>query len=297
MPGIGAQPHPKVKHWLEYFTQHPVGRERFEALLFRCGAYQEMIDQTLVRYGMPRALMGLVITESGCVSDIESPAGARGLWQFMPATARAYHLRVKAGVVDERISPPKATGAAIRFLTDLKRKMGSWELTLASYNMGPFGLAARVRRAGAGTTYWQLADAGLIPDETANYVPYIQAYALILENLERFGFSSSQRRAPVPTGDFEAPSGTRLSQVARAAGASLELIQSLNPDVVGPVVPAVTGPPFVLSVPQEMLLRAREALDGLLTSGDEADLCVSSTFDWGHQRFTSKMAAQCRNAN
>jgi membrane-bound lytic murein transglycosylase D len=291
---VGVEPHPKVQRWLEYYSQHPVGRERFQALLFRCGEFQELIDETLVRRGLPRVLLSLVITESGCVPDIESPAGARGLWQLMPATARAYHLRVRPGVVDERISPPKSSDAAVRFLADLKRKAGSWELALASYNMGPFGVAARRRRAGVGATFWQLADAGLLPEETANYVPRIQAYALILDNLEHFGFSTAQRRSPVPTADFEAPPGTRLSQVARAAGTSLQRLRALNPDVVGATVPALSGPPFVLSVPKERVFRAREAIGDLVSSGDEADLCVSSEFDWGAERFTPRMAAECR---
>jgi hypothetical protein len=85
-----------------------------------------------------------------------------------------------------------------------------------------------------------------------------------------------------------------LSQVARAAGTSLQRLRALNPDVVGATVPALSGPPFVLSVPKERVFRAREAIGDLVSSGDEADLCVSSEFDWGAERFTPRMAAECR---
>jgi hypothetical protein len=50
----------------------------------------------------------------------------------------------------------------------------------------------------------------------------------------------------------------------------------------------------VLSVPKERVFRAREAIGDLVSSGDEADLCVSSEFDWGAERFTPRMAAECR---
>lgn len=294
VPAIGAETHPKVKRWLKYFTENGVGRERFQTILFRCGEFQDLIEQTLAHYSLPISLLALVITESGCIADIKSPAGAKGLWQFMPATARAYHLRVKDGVVDERVSPAKATEAAVHFLSDLKKKMGSWEFALASYNMGPFGLAARVRKAGGNVNFWQLADAQLLPEETANYVPRIQAYALILANLERFNFSASQRRTPVAVSDFEAPAGTRLGQVARATGASVTQLKRLNPDIVGQVVPTLPGSPFLLQLPKRSVFRARSALEKLLESGDEADRCVPSDFDWGTQRFTARMASECR---
>jgi hypothetical protein len=288
-PAIGAEDDANVRRWVEYYTQNQVGREEFQNMLFRCGAYQDLIEKTLVQSGLPRALLALVMTESGCVPHAESPVGARGLWQFMPATARAYHLHVKEGVIDERISPPKSTAAAVKFLADLYRKMGSWEFALASYNMGPFGLAARIKRAGGDVTFWDLADNGLLPEETAKYVPRIQAYALILENLARFNFSTAQMRATEVTAELEAPPGTRLGMVARAASTSLEHLELLNPDVVGTVVPDLPGSRFMVQVPKEDMFRARSVLEQLLADGDQRDRCVSSAFDWGSERFSDEM--------
>lgn len=288
-PAIGTEDDPNVRRWVEYYTQNQVGREEFQNMLFRCGAYQDLIEKALVQNGMPRALLALVMTESGCVPHAESPVGARGLWQFMPATARAYHLHVKEGVIDERISPPKSTEAAVKFLADLYRKMGSWEFALASYNMGPFGLSARIKRAGGDVTFWDLAAAGYLPDETAKYVPRIQAYALILENLARFNFSTAQMRATEVTAEIEAPPGTRLGIVARAASTSLDHLKLLNPDIVGNVVPDLPGSHFMVQVPKEDVFRARSVLEQLLADGDESDRCVSSAFDWGSERFSEKM--------
>jgi len=91
--------------------------------------------------------------------------------------ARAYHMRVVDDVIDERLSPPKSTEAGISFLSDLKSKLGSWDLAFAAYNCGPFGVLGRIARAGGDVGFWDLVDAEMLPEETANYVPTIEAFA------------------------------------------------------------------------------------------------------------------------
>jgi len=293
IPAIGAQDHPEVQRWLEYYTSHSVGRELFQTMLFRCGAEQDLINATLVHHGLPLDLLAVVFTESACVLSAESAVGARGLWQFMASTARAYHLHVQEGVVDERLSPVKSTEAAVRYLADLYRKMGSWEMAFASYDAGsgPFRMLARLRQAGTSATFWDLADARLIPEETARYVPRIQAYAVILANLRHFDFSTAQMHTAEQTADLEVPSRARLGQVARAAGTSVAYLRSLNPDLVGTVIPDLPNDRFVLQVPKATVFRARETLGQYLR--EQLDLCVSSAFDWGRERFTAEIQAQC----
>jgi membrane-bound lytic murein transglycosylase D len=90
-------------------------------------------------------------------------------------------------------------------------------------------------------TFWDFAGTGDLPEETAEYVPRIQAYALILENLARFNFSMAQMRATEVTAELGAPPGTRRGIVARAASTSLDHLELLNPDILGMVVPDVPG--------------------------------------------------------
>jgi hypothetical protein len=293
IPAIGAHNDPEVQRWLEYYTSHSVGRELFQTMLFRCGAHQDLIDKTLVHYGLPDDLLAVVLTESGCVASAESAVGARGLWQFMAPTARAYHLHVQEGVLDERLSPVKATEAAVKYLADLYRKLGSWEMAFASYNAGsgPFRMLARLQQAGGSATFWDLAKENLIPEETARYVPRIQAYALILANLRHFDFSTAQLRTTEETADLEVPSRARLGQVARAAGTSVAVLRSLNPDLVGTVIPRLPDNRFVLQVPKATAHRARETLGQFLL--EQLDQCVPSAFDWGRERFTVEMQTRC----
>jgi hypothetical protein len=294
MPDIPVADDPRVQRFFEYYTENQVGREQFQAMLFRCGAYRDLIQAALIRYDVPPSLLAVVFTESGCQAVANSPVGARGLWQFMPDSGRAYHLRIIKDALDERLSPPKETEAAIRFLNDLYRKFGAWDLSFAAYNMGPFGLMARLQRLEEGGGFWDLADADVLPDETANYVPQIEAFALILANLQKLKFAGAQLRPPEVTSDLDVPPGTRLGLVARAASTSVVEIRSLNLDVIGDRVPAVPGERFAIQVPKDVVWQARDTLAGLIAQSSSEDECVPETFDWGKRRFTPEMATECR---
>lgn len=293
MPTIPVEDDPRVQKTFEFYTQNTVGRETFQSMLFRCGAYRDLIQATLIRYGLPKDLVAVVMMESTCSPLAKSPVGAAGLWQFMPETARAYHLRVQDGVVDERLNPFKATEAGVRFLAQLYEKLRSWDLVFASYNLGPFGVIARLERAGGDVGFWDLVDSDLLPEETSNYAPGIQALALINENLQKLRFAGSQMRAPQMTSDLEAPAGTRLSMVARAASMSTNELKQLNLDIVGERVPSLPGG-FAVQVPQDVVFQARDTLKALLAQKDDADLCVSPSFDWGKQQFKPEMAQACQ---
>jgi hypothetical protein len=293
LPGIGVKDDPRVRELFEFHTRNAVGRETFQELLFRCGTYLEVVQTALDRYGLSLDLFAVPMVASGCVPDVESVDGGRGLWQLTPAAAKGYHLRLKPQVVDERIDPAKSSDAAARLLQDLFRKTGSWELALAAYRSGPLALLARLKAAGDGAGYWQLAASGRLPDEAVKLVPKVQAFALILANLAKFRFEPVPHRPLEVTATLEVPPGTRLGLVARAAGSSTTKIRELNPDMLGDRVPDWPGEKFVVRVPKDAGVRARESLGGLIASADHADECVPHGFDWGRQRFTIAMASRC----
>jgi membrane-bound lytic murein transglycosylase D len=236
--------------------------------------------------------LAVVLAESGCDPVAKSPVGAEGLWQFMPEAARHYHLHLIDDVVDERHSPKKSTEAAIRFLSDLFKKFESWDLAFAAYNMGPYGLAGRMHRAGGDVGFWDLLDADQLPRETASYVPTIQAFALILENLQGLKFNGAQMKTPEITADLDAPPGTRLGLIAHAASTSVQQLRQLNLDLQGDVVPSIPGALFAVQVPKDVLWQAREKLEELTTHGSQDDLCVPPTFNWGVQKFNPKMCGK-----
>jgi cell wall-associated NlpC family hydrolase len=92
--------------------------------------YADLFTQAGNRYGVPPALLAAVAkTESGFNSSAVSSAGATGLMQFMPATAKGLG-------VDAR-DPASSIDGAARYLSKLTKQFGSTELALAAYNAGP----------------------------------------------------------------------------------------------------------------------------------------------------------------
>lgn len=140
-------------------------------------------------HGIPEELMNVGIIESQFQKDAGSPAGAVGIWQFMKSTASQYGLKV--GRRDERKDPIRSTVAAAQHLRDLYEELGDWFLALAAYNAG----LGRISRALASTGYidfWKLARSGVLAQQTAEYVPRFIAVTLIVNNLEKYGFTSDE---------------------------------------------------------------------------------------------------------
>jgi len=135
----------------------------------------------------------MVLVESALSAGNVSTAGAAGLWQFTPATAKMYGLKLGDGV-DERMDPRKATEAAARYIRELILDFGTGSsvmLALAAYNVGPGKVKRAVRKVEdpiRQRDFWYLYRARALPAETRQYVPKIVAAILIGRNPERFRF-------------------------------------------------------------------------------------------------------------
>ena len=205
-----------------------------ERMLGRAEAYFPLVEKALCERGLPEELKYLAVVESMLQVKAGSHAGAAGLWQFMPHTARHYGLRVDY-LIDERYDVEKSTEAAGEFLADLYAYFGDWHLVAAAYNAGP----VRVRRAirAAGNVWSYTAIERYLPRETRNYVSTYVAVAYTLNYHQKHGLEARPQDAMM-VGTTTLYKRTSLRTLSEATGLKYRTLRNLNPAVLTGVVPA-----------------------------------------------------------
>jgi soluble lytic murein transglycosylase-like protein len=122
--------------------------------------YADLFARATTKYGLPQNLLaGVGKVESGYNPRAVSPAGAQGLMQIMPGTAK--------GLGVNPLDPAQAIDGAARLLSNHLREFGSVPLALAAYNAG----GGAVRKHGGIPPY----------AETQAYVPKVQAAMAALQ--------------------------------------------------------------------------------------------------------------------
>jgi membrane-bound lytic murein transglycosylase D len=161
-PGRGGAGIPYYDLWL--------ARERARPVPASAPSLMPSLREAFRSEGVPPELAWIAEAESTLNPSASSPAGAAGLFQLMPSTARS--LGLSTFLPDERTDPGRSARASARYLRTLYGKFGSWPLALAAYNAGE----GRLRRAMAsrGASDFRDADPSL-PSETQMYVPKVCA--------------------------------------------------------------------------------------------------------------------------
>ena len=197
--------HDRIAHWMAVLTGSQ--RRGVEQTLGKKTQYEVMIAKKLEARQMPADLIYLAMIESNFNPNATSRVKAKGLWQFMGATAREFGLTVR-GQTDERTDPEKATDAALTFLQQLKDRFGSWYLAAAAYNSGG-GTVSKALRKTTGRTTGSDADFFLImpnlPRETQDYVPKLIATARVGNDPARYGLKVQEQAGMVDLSAVSAP--------------------------------------------------------------------------------------------
>lgn len=207
--------------------------DRPQAILWlkRTTRYFPTIEAILKRHDLPDDLKYIAVAESALRPHVGSPKGAIGFWQFMPATARKYGLRVDR-FKDDRRNVVKSTEAAARYFKDLYAHLGSWGLAAAAFNMGEEGLKAEMLAQGI-TDYYRL----YLPLETQRYLFRVLSVKRILEDPAQFGFTLEPEDHYPPIDvertTVDCPEETALAVVAEAAKTDFKWIKDLNPEIRG----------------------------------------------------------------
>jgi hypothetical protein len=271
LPALPVPISPRTLRFVNFFSQSEKGREAFAQRFRRAGRYRAHVEQALRDAEMPEDLLWLVAIVSGFEPQATSPKGATGLFQFMPETAARYGLAMNEEV-DERRSITRATAAAVQHLRELYDHFGQWDLALAAYNLGQDKVDEAVaklkerrgpKKANDPLELKDLVEARLIPKETANFVPQLQAFAIVAANRGRFGLDDLDVAPRLDLGEIAVPPGTPLALVARAAGVSVSVLRDYNPHLLRDRAPQGSSDVLV-SVPADRVSAALAAFPSLL---------------------------------
>jgi membrane-bound lytic murein transglycosylase D len=245
-------------HVRQFVDQFQTGYRRavVEKWLARSGQYLPMILDVFRQKGLPDELVFTAMIESGFNPVAVSRAGAKGLWQFMAPTARRYGLRIDEWL-DERLDPEKSTMAAARHLLDLYAVFGSWNLVQAAYNAGEMRVLQAIRAMGT-SDFWTLRSGQVLRDETKNFIPAIQAAALIAREPERYGFVFIPAE-PLSYEVVTVPRGTSLTRLAARSDLPIGAFERLNPELKVKQTPPDS--PYPLKVPVGGAKGVRAALE------------------------------------
>lgn len=157
--------------WIKKVTPRPMPKGAAELV--------PKLKKIFAREHVPPELVWVAEVESGFDARARSPAGAVGLFQLMPETAKEHGLHIWPR--DERRQPEPAARAAAQQLRQLYRQFGDWRLAVAAYNCGA-GTVQRSLDRNHAKDFSGIATH--LPAETQMYVPKVEATVLHREGLE-----------------------------------------------------------------------------------------------------------------
>ena len=212
----------------------------FQRGLNRASKYEGPLRARLCEAGLPEDLIWMAMVESMFQNKIVSPAGAGGMWQFVPSTARRYQLRMDS-YVDERYNWERCTEAAIEYLKNLHDFFdGRWDLAITAYNMGEGGLSRAIAANGGETDFFKLIQTPPASDrirmESKKYYPRLLAYIVVTANPEKYGFT----RGTEPPDDVDrvpVQGMYSLAKLDQALGFAPNTLEQLNPDLLRDATP------------------------------------------------------------
>ena len=127
-----------------YYLTHQ--KQKFLNMLNNGYDYIPLIKNQIQKANIPNNLIFVAMAESYFSSKARSNKKAIGLWQFMPKTAKRFNLKINK-YIDERKDPIKSTVAALKYLSNLKSRLGKWYLAIMAYNCGEARVIEGITRA------------------------------------------------------------------------------------------------------------------------------------------------------
>ena len=214
----------------------------------RANAIFPLIEPILKEEGVPSDLKYLAVAESA-LSNAVSPAGARGLWQFMKDAAAGYGLEVNAEV-DERYHLEKATHAACKYMKKEKERLGSWVLAAAAYNGGPGRIIEEMAKQRA-KSFFEL---NLAADETMRYPFRIVAIKEVMEHQADYDYAIEKEHLYSPLSEYKTVSVkgavANWGDFAKENGTNYRMLKLYNPWLIDSKLTNKEGKTYFIHLPK-----------------------------------------------
>ena len=272
MPDLPVTWTSRLIDYLVFYKDDPRGRAIMTSWLEAQGRYRDLIVSHLRAAHLPEDLLYDSMIESSYDPGDSSSAGALGIWQFMPAAAKIYGLRIDHWV-DERRDPLRATIAQMDYFADLYQRFGNWEIALAAFNVGYGATLKSIARYNTNDYYQLCQYENGLPWETCLYTPKVLAAAIVGHNRAFFGYDKVKESAPESFDEVTVPTSVSFAVIARASGSTEADIKRLNPQLRrGRTPPGETG--YTVRVPAGAKADFQRKLADLQTEWDGYDAYV-----------------------
>ena len=227
-------------------------RKYYPALMAKAKYYFPTFEQYLDQYDIPLEMKYLAIVESALKPRARSRVGASGMWQFMYGTGKQFDLKVSS-YVDERYDPIKSTIAACKYLSQLYKIFGDWDLALAAYNSGPGNVTKAIKRSGGYKNYWNIRP--FLPRETAGYVPAFYATMYIFKHADEHKiYSELPKFFNFQTDTVQVKRTVTFDQISEIINVDEEVLTFLNPSYKLNIIPFIKDRNYSLRLPSNKII-------------------------------------------
>lgn len=244
-------------------------KKYYPALMAKAKYYFPMFEQYLDQYDIPLEMKYLAIVESALRPKARSRVGASGMWQFMYGTGKQFDLKVSS-YVDERYDPVKSTIAACKYLSQLYKIFGDWDLALAAYNSGPGNVSKAIKRSGGFKNYWNIRP--YLPTETAGYVPAFYATMYIFEYANEHNiYSELPKFFNFQTDTIQVKRTISFDQISETINVDEQVLSFLNPAYKLDIIPHIKDRNYAVRLPSNKIIDFLDKEQELYTLADLDD--------------------------
>ena len=198
-----------------------------------CEYYMPYFEEIFHNAGIPQEIKALAIVESALNPTAVSWANAKGTWQLLHSTAKAYDLHIDS-FVDERFDPIKSAVAAAELLKDAYKIFGDWNLAIASYNCGPGNIQKAIKKAGS-RKFWDIWP--YLPQETRGYVPALVGVMYAMHYHNEYGIEPVAIEMPSYTDTFKINKKLHFKQISEMIGIPVADLKKYNPQYIHDIIP------------------------------------------------------------